>query len=98
MLVGVDQRGREVTNLTDTMMVASLDPVGKTVSLVSIPRDLIDTPLGNFRQTLRTIWLSDPDGVTNYFAQIMRRAAPDSRRWPATGMPMSRVAAVSRSI
>ena len=38
----------------------------------------IDTPLGNFSQTLRTIWLSDPDGVTNYFAQIMRRTAPDS--------------------
>ena len=36
----------------------------------------IDTPLGNFSQTLRTIWLSDPDGVTNYFAQIMRRTAP----------------------
>jgi predicted enzyme related to lactoylglutathione lyase len=34
----------------------------------------IDTPLGNFSAGLRTIWLSDPDGVTNYFAQIMRRA------------------------
>jgi len=40
----------------------------------------IDTPLGNFSQTLRTIWLSDPDGVTNYFAQIMRGAAPSSTR------------------
>jgi LCP family protein required for cell wall assembly len=29
------------------MMVASLDPVGHTVSLVSVPRDLVDTPLGN---------------------------------------------------
>lgn len=38
----------------------------------------IDTPLGNFSQTLRTIWLSDPDGVTNYFAQIMRSTAPAS--------------------
>ena len=33
--------------LTDTMMVASLDPVGHTASIVSVPRDLIDTPLGN---------------------------------------------------
>ena len=33
--------------LTDTMMVASIDPVGHTVSLVSLPRDLIDTPLGD---------------------------------------------------
>jgi LCP family protein required for cell wall assembly len=43
LLVGVDRRAK----LTDTMMVASLDPVGDTVSIVSIPRDLIDTPLGN---------------------------------------------------
>jgi catechol 2,3-dioxygenase-like lactoylglutathione lyase family enzyme len=35
----------------------------------------IDRPLGNFSQSLRTIWLGDPDGVTNYFAQIMRRQA-----------------------
>lgn len=37
----------------------------------------IDTPLGNFSAGLRTIWLSDPDGITNYFAQIMR--GPQSR-------------------
>ena len=29
------------------MMVASLDPVGHTVSMVSIPRDLVNVPLGN---------------------------------------------------
>jgi predicted enzyme related to lactoylglutathione lyase len=33
----------------------------------------IDRPLGSFGQGLRTIWLSDPDGVTNYFAQIVPR-------------------------
>jgi catechol 2,3-dioxygenase-like lactoylglutathione lyase family enzyme len=33
----------------------------------------IDRPLGAFGQGLRTIWLSDPDGVTNYFAQIVPR-------------------------
>jgi catechol 2,3-dioxygenase-like lactoylglutathione lyase family enzyme len=36
----------------------------------------IDRPLGPFGTGLRTIWLSDPDGITNYFAQIMPRAAP----------------------
>lgn len=40
LLVGVR------ATLTDTMMVASLDPVGHTVSMLSFPRDLIDTPLG----------------------------------------------------
>jgi LCP family protein required for cell wall assembly len=47
LLIGIDSRGTRQTDLTDTMMVASLDPVGHTVSLVSVPRDLIDTPLGD---------------------------------------------------
>jgi len=47
LIVGSDKRGKRTANLTDTMMVASLDPVGHTVSIVSIPRDLIGTPLGN---------------------------------------------------
>jgi catechol-2,3-dioxygenase len=40
----------------------------------------IDTPLGNFSAGLRTIWLSDPDGITNYFAQIIRNPAGSSTR------------------
>jgi len=40
----------------------------------------IDTPLGNFSAGLRTIWLSDPDGVTNYFAQILRRPQSTATR------------------
>lgn len=40
----------------------------------------IDTPLGNFSAGLRTIWLSDPDGITNYFAQIIRRPAASSTK------------------
>ena len=47
LIVGSDKRGKRTANLTDTMMVASLDPVGHSVSIVSIPRDLIGTPLGN---------------------------------------------------
>ncbi len=33
----------------------------------------IATPLGMFGAGLRTIWLGDPDGITNYFAQILSR-------------------------
>jgi LCP family protein required for cell wall assembly len=47
LLVGTDHRVQQSENLTDTMMVASLDPVGRTVSMVSIPRDLVGTPLGD---------------------------------------------------
>jgi len=32
----------------------------------------VTQPLGAFGQGLRTIWLADPDGITNYFAQILR--------------------------
>ena len=39
----------------------------------------IDRPLSDFTAALRTVWMSDPDGITNYFAQVARRApAPDS--------------------
>ena len=47
LIVGVDSTAKRNATLTDTMMVASLDPVGGTVSMVSIPRDLISVPLGN---------------------------------------------------
>jgi len=36
----------------------------------------IDRPLGPFGTGLRTIWLGDPDGITNYFAQILPRTPP----------------------
>jgi len=29
-------------------------------------------PLGNFTEGLRTLWLSDPDGIVNYFAETAR--------------------------
>ena len=32
----------------------------------------VTQPLGPFGGGLRTIWLADPDGITNYFAQIVR--------------------------
>jgi len=47
LLIGVDAVPDRTATLTDTMMVASLDPVGPSVSLLSVPRDLVDTPLGN---------------------------------------------------
>ena len=50
LLIGVDSgRATIHTFLTDTMIVASLDPVGKTVSMVSVPRDMVDVPLPDGR-------------------------------------------------
>jgi predicted enzyme related to lactoylglutathione lyase len=32
----------------------------------------VTQPLGMFGAGLRTVWLADPDGITNYFAQLIR--------------------------
>jgi LCP family protein required for cell wall assembly len=41
LLMGIDQRrGEEGTFPTDTLIVLSLDPAGKTAAILSIPRDL----------------------------------------------------------
>lgn len=47
LVTGVDSLPSRTETLTDSMMVVSIDPVGKTVSIVSLPRDIIRTPLGN---------------------------------------------------
>jgi LCP family protein required for cell wall assembly len=74
LLVGVDKRARRIENLTDTMMVASLDPVGRTVSMVSIPRDLVSTPLGN------------GDTFGPKLNSLMSFADRNSKDFPAGGM------------
>ncbi len=45
LLVGVDQRQGEATFNTDTMIVASIDPVSKQVAMLSLPRDMEGIPL-----------------------------------------------------
>ena len=59
LLLGVDSEPGRTTLLTDTMIVASLDPVAKTVSMVSIPRDTVDVPLPGgsiFRSKLNSLY------------------------------------------
>jgi polyisoprenyl-teichoic acid--peptidoglycan teichoic acid transferase len=50
LLIGVDAGVGRRTYLTDTMIVASLDPVTETVSMVSVPRDMVDVPLPDGRK------------------------------------------------
>jgi LCP family protein required for cell wall assembly len=47
LLIGIDAGPNRTQALTDTLIVVSLDPVGKSVTMLSIPRDLVDVPLGN---------------------------------------------------
>lgn len=49
LLIGVDAGVGRNTYLTDTMIVASLDLATRTVSMLSIPRDMVDVPLPDGR-------------------------------------------------
>jgi polyisoprenyl-teichoic acid--peptidoglycan teichoic acid transferase len=49
LIIGVDSGIGRNTFLTDTMIVVSLDPVAETVSMISIPRDMVDVPLPDGR-------------------------------------------------
>ena len=70
LLLGVDNRSRSQGGRTDTMIVVSVDSVGRSASLLSIPRDLVDVPLpggGVYRDKINGLLLhvnqhpDDPD-------------------------------------
>ena len=46
LIIGIDKTPDRTATLTDTMMVVSVDPVGQSVSMLSLPRDIVDVPLG----------------------------------------------------
>ncbi len=50
LVVGVDAGVGRRTYSTDTMIVVSLDPATSTVSMVSVPRDMVDVPLADGRK------------------------------------------------
>jgi predicted enzyme related to lactoylglutathione lyase len=57
-------------------VVSDVDSVDARAKAANVK---ITQPLGMFGQGLKTVWLADPDGITNYFAQILRttqRATP----------------------
>ncbi|MBA3688573.1 MAG: LCP family protein [Chloroflexi bacterium] len=45
LLVGIDSAPGRTTQLTDTMLVVSLDPDGSSSAMISVPRDLYGVPL-----------------------------------------------------
>ncbi|MDO8484917.1 MAG: LCP family protein, partial [Candidatus Limnocylindrales bacterium] len=50
LIIGVDSGVGRRTYLTDTMIVVSLDRSTRTVSMLSIPRDMVDVPMTDGRQ------------------------------------------------
>jgi LCP family protein required for cell wall assembly len=47
LLLGIDSGPGRNQALTDTMIVVSIDPIGRTVSMISVPRDTVNAPLGD---------------------------------------------------
>jgi len=45
LLIGADQRPKEGTFNTDTLIVVSIDPLTRQVAMFSLPRDTVDVPL-----------------------------------------------------
>ncbi len=45
LLIGSDQRPRDNTYNTDTMIVVSVDPQSHQVAMFSLPRDMVDIPM-----------------------------------------------------
>ena len=59
LLVGADTMGNRTSFNTDSMIIISWDRIGDYVSTVSIPRDLVNVPLGNgdvYGPKINSLW------------------------------------------
>ena len=70
LLVGIDQRGDSTTFNTDTLIVASVDPVNGTVTMFSIPRDTVDFPVPENAQQLYGATYGNK--INSYYASASR--------------------------
>ncbi len=58
LLMGIDRRpGEAFISRTDSMMIVSIDPVGKRVSILSVPRDLYVVIPGRGRDRINTAFV-----------------------------------------
>ena len=62
-------------------VVKPVDPIWALAQQRAIP---VETPLSETLPGLVTTWLFDPDGVTNYFAEIRPRPRPQTQAPPTT--------------
>ena len=59
LLIGADTMGNRTSFNTDSMIIVSWDRIGGYVSTVSIPRDLVNVPLGNgdvYGPKINSLW------------------------------------------
>ncbi len=73
LLIGSDQRPKEGTYNTDTLIVVSVDPKTKQVAMFSLPRDAVGVPVPP--GPARRVWGSTYEGKINaWFTQNRGRA------------------------
>ncbi len=68
LLIGADQRPKEGTFNTDTLIVVSIDPKTKQVAMFSLPRDVVDVPIppgparsvfgSTYQGKINSLWLN----------------------------------------
>lgn len=46
LLMGVDSRGKQITGRTDTLMLVTINPKTGRVAMASVPRDMVQVPIG----------------------------------------------------
>jgi LCP family protein required for cell wall assembly len=73
LLIGSDQRPREGTYNTDTLIVVSIDPVTKQVAMFSLPRDTVDVPMpaGPLRSAFGPVYTRK---INAFFTSVRNRA------------------------
>jgi len=73
LLIGTDQRPREGTYNTDTLIVVSIDPLTKQVAMFSLPRDTVDVPVpaGPAQQAFGQTY---PKKINAWFTSVRNRS------------------------
>jgi LCP family protein required for cell wall assembly len=69
LLTGVDSAEQRSTAVTDTLIVASIDPTTRKVALISFPRDIADFPLvdgGTYHAGINTFMTDVANHPTRY--------------------------------
>jgi LCP family protein required for cell wall assembly len=72
LLIGSDQRPKEGTYNTDTLIVVSIDPVTKQVAMFSLPRDTVDVPMpsGPLRNAFGSVYSRK---INAFFTSVRNR-------------------------
>jgi len=72
LLIGTDQRPKDGTYNTDTLIVVSIDPLTKQVAMFSLPRDTVDVPVppGPAQQAFGSVYTKK---INAWFTAIRNR-------------------------